>query len=401
MNIRELVDHIRSGPAELVLDKPLRFRRRTRSNPCDFNEFLQALQSSETIRNVTCKQHICPDDEWVLLVKTIGLITNIQNLNINCPFGSREFHPLQAVADGVKNAHSLCELRITVDWGSFPRGSSELIALANAIQEHTTLQKFLWSDFGSHVQPGAVPCAALDPVFLALQTCHHLREVIINATCIGAGIMTLLHMQSTLALVLEKESWLAVADEIRRGRCNVKRLVLDLVKVTRSEGTEALQAVASAIQMDNNIESLALRMITGYTDEAGVALAEALTVNTTLKSLDLYTTGTQEHNIDSLGVPAYEALSAMLVKKRLVLKLPTFKTAGADEKLCESRDQLLIEMRLNEVGRGILLSSTFTTRDMWVYSLCALNSKNMDESPAFQVSCLYSILLSHPFVCMT
>jgi hypothetical protein len=49
MNPRELVDHIRNGPAKLVLDEPLRFRRRTRSNPCDFNEFIQALQSSETI----------------------------------------------------------------------------------------------------------------------------------------------------------------------------------------------------------------------------------------------------------------------------------------------------------------------------------------------------------------
>jgi hypothetical protein len=45
MNPRELVDRIRSGPAELLLEEPLRFRRRTRSNSCDFNEFLQALQS--------------------------------------------------------------------------------------------------------------------------------------------------------------------------------------------------------------------------------------------------------------------------------------------------------------------------------------------------------------------
>jgi hypothetical protein len=57
MNPRELVDHIRSGPAKLVLDEALRFRRRTRSNPCDLNEFLQALQSSETIRTVKCGSH--------------------------------------------------------------------------------------------------------------------------------------------------------------------------------------------------------------------------------------------------------------------------------------------------------------------------------------------------------
>jgi hypothetical protein len=50
MNPRELVDHIRSGPAELTLDTPLpRFRRRTRSNPYDFNEFLEALQSNKMI----------------------------------------------------------------------------------------------------------------------------------------------------------------------------------------------------------------------------------------------------------------------------------------------------------------------------------------------------------------
>jgi hypothetical protein len=56
MNPREHV--IRSGPEELVLDKPLRFRRRTRSNPCDFSEFLQALQFSETIRTVRCKSQV-------------------------------------------------------------------------------------------------------------------------------------------------------------------------------------------------------------------------------------------------------------------------------------------------------------------------------------------------------
>jgi hypothetical protein len=74
------VDHIRSGPAELVLKEPLRFRRRTRSNPCDFNEFLQALQSSETIRTVQCgsQQRLdITEDEWVLLVKTLGSIKGI------------------------------------------------------------------------------------------------------------------------------------------------------------------------------------------------------------------------------------------------------------------------------------------------------------------------------------
>jgi hypothetical protein len=46
----------------LELDEPVvRFRRRTRSNPCDFNEFLQALQSSETIRSALCTSQLVLD----------------------------------------------------------------------------------------------------------------------------------------------------------------------------------------------------------------------------------------------------------------------------------------------------------------------------------------------------
>jgi hypothetical protein len=91
MNPRELVDHIRSGPAELVLDESLRFRRRMRSNQCDFNEFLEDLQSSEPIRAVTCKSQLhvsIPEDKWVLLVKTLG---SIHNLSLHCTHGSHDF----------------------------------------------------------------------------------------------------------------------------------------------------------------------------------------------------------------------------------------------------------------------------------------------------------------------
>jgi hypothetical protein len=126
MNPRELVDYIRSGPTRLALDEPLRFRRRTRSNPCDFNEFLQALQSSE-IRKVICTSQLDLDiieDEWVLLVKTLGRIEGIQSLalEISCN-NSREFHPFQAVADAVKTAHSLHDLEVGLNDTTFLRDS--------------------------------------------------------------------------------------------------------------------------------------------------------------------------------------------------------------------------------------------------------------------------------------
>jgi hypothetical protein len=145
MNPRELVDHIRSGPVELVLDEPLRFRRRTRSNPCDFNEFLQALRSSETIRNVRCWSHqrlIITEGEWVLLVKTLGSIKRIINLNLIRVSGSRDFHLFQTIAEAVNRAHSLRKLTIGIEGETLPRDPSGLAVLANALRKHTVLEEF-------------------------------------------------------------------------------------------------------------------------------------------------------------------------------------------------------------------------------------------------------------------
>ena len=143
MNPRELVDHIRSGPTKLVLDEPLRFRRRTRFNPWDFNEFLQALRSSETIRKVTCCSQLqlgISEDEWVLLVKTLGSIKGIEDLELHCISGSRDFHSFQAVANALNNAQSLRKLAIYIESETFPTDSQGLAALANALREHTVLQ---------------------------------------------------------------------------------------------------------------------------------------------------------------------------------------------------------------------------------------------------------------------
>jgi hypothetical protein len=151
MKPHELVDHIRSGPAKLRLlyDTP-RFRRRTRSNPCDFNEFLRALQSSQTIRTVACWSHTdlgITEDEWVLLIKTIAIIADIHTLKLTCETGSGDFHPFQAVADAVKSAQSLCKLEVVHHKSSLPRDPSGLTALANALRERRALQEFTWFDW--------------------------------------------------------------------------------------------------------------------------------------------------------------------------------------------------------------------------------------------------------------
>jgi hypothetical protein len=407
MNPRELVEHIRSGPAYLLLDKPLRFRRRTRSNPCDFNDFLQALQSSKTIRSVKCESHLQLDiteDEWILLVKTLGRIRDIRRLEFCCERGSRYFNPFQAVAEAVNNARSLRNLEVKTRGETFPRDQSGLTALANALREHKKLYGFCWFDFVSRLQTAPVD-HSFDPVLRALPACSHLREVLINTRNASAGAMkALLQLPKDTDLTLyqsNKEHWLAVADEIRRGRCNIKHLSLIRHQSSSSESTEAVKAIASALRLDRNLEFLDLQLSIDFTNEAGVALAEALTVNKTLRRIVLRPS-LQSQDVDAMSASVYEAFCAMLrVNKYLVLKLPLFNNTSGDERLVESRNRMHIEQGLNNVGRGRLLSSSQMPREEWVNALNDLNSSNVDESPELNVSCLYSLLRLNPVTCMS
>jgi hypothetical protein len=414
MNTRELMDHIRSGPEELELDGPLRFRRRTRSSPCDFNDFLEALEANETIRSVECASHdeLCiSEDKWVLLVKALGKIKGIEDLKLQCV--SRNLDPFQTVADAVNNAQSLRKLNMDVEGETLFRDPSGLAALANALREHSVLHEFTWFDFESRLEPAAAQNTALDLLLEALSACLHLRKVTIMTVYGSADAMAnLLHLNTAteLHLVLQTEHWLAVANEIREGRCNVQALTLTLLEDTRSEATEAIKAVARAIQLDqldHNLEELMLEIKNGITDEEGVILAEALTVNTTLRRVDLaiYSPYDDMRNAARLGAPAYKAFAAMLrINTNLVLELPELEYAGADETLLdlESWKHMHIEQRLNAVGRGRLLASKQTTKEEWVDALYVLSSNDVDALRiSCSISCLFSLLRLNPsVVCM-
>jgi hypothetical protein len=410
MKSREVVDHIRSGPTELELYRPLRFRRRTflnmRFNPCDFDELLQALQSSKTIRDVQCGTHLelgITEDEWVLLVKTIGRIRYMQSLRLWCIAGSREFRPFQTVADALKNARSLHKLKVNLSGQNSPGDSSGLTALANALREHTALRDFNWYNYVSRLQEAPMDFSP-DLMLRALPACPHLRKVSITSQCASAGaIKTLLQLpkDADLTLMLNAEQWLAVADGIRQGQCNIKSLSLDMLQSSFFEATKAVKAIASAIRLDHNLERLKLYLLNiDFMKEAVVVLAAALTVNKTLRRITLDLRPSRRP-IDVLSAPVYDAFSAMLrVNTSLVLNLPPFEDAGGDQRLIDSRNQMRIEHGLNHVGRGKLIVSRQTPRKEWVDALSDLNSRNVDERPEFNVSCLYSLLRLNPATCM-
>ena len=124
-----------------------------------------------------------------------------------------------------------------------------------------------------------------------MSACPHLQLVFIKTEFASAdAIRNLLQLPTgaELCLILTPDHWLAVADEIRLGRCHIKDLNLKVFSSSSSEATEAVIVVASAIREDRHLESLELGMQDGFTDEAGVVLAEALTTNKTLRRLFLH-----------------------------------------------------------------------------------------------------------------
>jgi hypothetical protein len=149
------------------------------------------------------------------------------------------------------------------------------------------------------------------------------------------------------------------------------------------------------------LESLTLQIEDSFTDEAGVALAEALTINKTLRRLilvdNLFSIRDSVLTKDSLGAQAYEAFGAMLrVNTNINVYLPTFNFDVDDQKLVDSRNRMLIEVRLNKFGRGRLLVSSQTPREEWVNALQELNART--DNDLFKVSCLYSLLRLNPSV---
>jgi hypothetical protein len=423
MNSCDLVDYVRSGPVELKLFSELPFGRRNHVllDQVEFSNFLRALKSSETIRAATCvgfRSLSITQEQWVRLVNTLGSIQDIQQLQLVCQQGSRDFFPVSAVASAVKNAQSLRQLKVVVpqDPQDQDLDPSGLVLLANTLRQHAALEVFVWTEQFSRREQSPDK-TTFDPVLRALPDCPHLREVFIMTKCASADAIRNLLRSSTLTnlhLIQEPEDWFVVADEIRHGHCHIKNLMLSTVASSSSEATDVTLAMANAIalQRHGSLESLTLQIGNGFTVKAAVALAHALTVNQTLRKVNL--TDKVRPYFDNVGTKdylcaqAYEAFSKMLqVNTRVSLYVPAPNCRAAASACCkvetklarEHYRQLCIEQRLNTVGRGSLLASSPTTREAWVNALHDLNIRDNDEHPSFHLGSLYTLLQLNPAIC--
>jgi hypothetical protein len=405
----ELFDLIRlNNTNELELKHTLRFRRRSRSNPCSFDDLIQALQSNESIRTVRCQGNVSlgiTQEEWFLFVRTLGTIPALRQLSFlgqdvpNVP-------PVQAVADAVGSARLLQKFQIgegVILFGS----KTGFEALCHNIGTCCSdLEQVEWQGkFRStwEIRENRDTNNCLDPLFLALALCPRLRSVQILTDAVNyvtpQAVRELLVRAPALQhLDLRTTEWEAVAEIIGQESCHIQTLKLSTL---RCPGIGAL-SLARAVGQNRHLQSLTLRLGTGFTDDLGVALAQALQVNTSLKELILvdqwdYGFRTTDH----MNIAAYQALRNMLrVNTSVVLKIPNFDTRwspGLADSLVRSYYRMLIEMRLNAAGRGGLMLGSQASKAAWVRTLHELIVQDNDDDS--QVDCLFTLLKLNPSIC--
>ena len=400
MHTQELLDYIQSGPEELKLNFRLHFRPRDRS--CSFDDLLDALRANRTIRKVGCHTDMelgVTESEWCRLVRALGSIQGLKRLAVAWRNGSLGFHPLQVVARAVDSANSLHDLTIfsSAYEQSDPAGE---VSLARSLRQHRTLKDFCLFAY--------MQTTTRSPQLIAAAAC--LRQVrIVNQNLTRDDVRCLSRSLSINKLILEGgvDSWLVIADEIRNGFFRPETLVL--VRTTASsafETAEAIQVILGAIECNSSLRKLSLYSTTGFSDEMGVALAKALTVNTTMVWIDLQNTYTTSNSAyhpsqppNTLGAEAYKEFIAMLkINMNVRLKLPNLKS-DADSETRVQQSLMRIESNLNEAYCGSLVTSNQTTREEWVNALQRLNDSCKNDGASFHLSCVYSMLQRNPSLC--
>jgi hypothetical protein len=401
MQPQMLLDYIRGNPDELKLFETIRFRRRTRSNPCDFNDILQALKANSSIQTIICSRFFVSgisSAEWFRFVQTLGRIVSLEELYFVC----NSQVPALALADAISTSRSLRKLFFGHEntLVGDPADLEELVTASESFR-HSTLEELVWMG-GADRDESEQHVVSFDAWLQALIPCPHLRTAKIFSERVPENsLRDLIRCVTNLHLLATLDEWLVVVDEIRNHNTGLQELVLSS-HLSSTDTDTAIVGLAQAVKHDQHLQRLRLEMCNGYTDKAGVALAEAVQINTTLRLVDLDENGScgeaSGDTRNSMGFSAYKAFTTMVVARsdHLELGVPAAdKGASIADK--DQYDKMRIELRLNAVGRRQLLATSPTTRDAWVNALLELNSD--EENCDIKVDCLYTFLLLNPTVC--
>ena len=410
---QELVQYIqddRSGV--VVLDKKVRFRRRTRANPVSFDDFLTALQNNESIKQVVCHGNLSyslRQEEWDQTIASFGKVGHLEELTFEAAM-SLNVVSLSALASALEYRQEMHQqLQTPKQVGSAKRSISPFRSLAigegvvilgiyseykrfcRALGSSKNLESFIWK--GTLVLCDRLSSATLDELIChGLSNCSSLAKVHIlsqqRQPISKQAIQTLMelgHRNPLEEIALESPNWATVRSSLLSlsGSNNtshyggLKCLSLASLQVDETEW----DAFLSALKHNRTLKQLFLTVRAGFTDLMGTSLARALKENaeaTGSRACGLELVQLSDDKdvcTDNLGVSSVEAFTEVLRSNfSLQINLNVIDNISEDDHDGTVEDMyrlFLCESNLNRVGRVRLMQDTSTLED-WVSAFEAL-----------------------------
>jgi hypothetical protein len=370
----------------------------------DLDDFVYAIKANQTVKHVcfsgTFVRELQPD-QWKTMLEAVGHLSTLEELQIWCstiPIGV-----FRKTIESAKVLRKVYFFRITLSGTQ-----AEFDDFAATLKDHQGLRDFRIGGFQTSeetiildsVVEAFAEMPALEVVSLQLTGFHE------SVPFSGNSLARLFQSESLSDLYLSRLGLVAEHfDVIVRGMTKNENLrVLDLFgnnisnehvvsmaeALAQNTGLETLvlpcpaqdlsvescKAISQALQLNKTLVTLNLpRSI--LTDEGLTHIAEGLTMNTTLKKIEV---GVSK----SIGEKGTDALEEMLEKN---YELQRLVVSSAEKGV---KEKVEFYMRLNEVGRGSLLRDGKATREQWVEMLSTVTN---------DLDCLFYFISMNPALC--
>jgi hypothetical protein len=371
----------------------------------DAEELVYAMRANKTVKHVcfsgTFVRELTPIQLRIML-EGVGHLETLEELQIWCAT-----IPVSTFARMLRNAH---RLRKVYFFRVLLAGSQDdFVEWSESIKSHPALSDFRFGGIQAVTETISMDC-----VIEALADAEHLQVVSLQlynshavAPFSGRALARLLSSSSitdlyltrlglsqdhfvTIAHALTINKTLRVLDLFGNNLAN-DQVLLFAQALQNNEGLETFIlpcpsdedlrvdcsiAISEVLQVNKTLITLNLPRCT-LSDIGLHHLAEGLTVNTTLKKIEV---GVSKN----VGDKGTAALTGMLEKN---YELERLVVSSAEKSI---KDKVEYYMRLNAVGRGSLLNSGHANRGEWVEMLISVRD---------DLDCLFYFTTMNPTVC--
>ena len=371
----------------------------------DLDQFLSALRHNYTVTHVCFTGAFVRDattEQWVKMLEGVGHLVSLQQLQIWC-----STIPVSTLASLLQRAKML---KVVFLFQAKLDGTQEDFSdFSNAIRDHPELREFRFGGFEMVRENISFDCVvealgeASKLQVVTLQLMSGNRENRFSGTALAKLLSsTTIQCLYLARLGLRPDHYDAIILAVQTNQ-NIRTLDLFLnsIKtdqliqiVTALSGNEVIEmivlpglddnefndecskVVAETVKLNSSLTSLYMPC-SKFTDVGLVQLAESLSVNTTLKKVEISVS-------NKIGQQGIAALTEMLDKNYELERL----VVDSSEKSIKSKIEYY--MRLNAVGRGPLINSGQANRVEWV---------NMLVSVRDDLDCLFYFISTNPTLC--